>query len=383
VRKKPVSLTIGLALALTGALCTPGVAAGALPGLSGVSGHVTGQGGAGLAGVCVSVRTTSNALGPAGTDTLTDANGDYDAYLGTTDGAGVYTVTFVPWAYGSVGTPDHRVVACPGTSGNYAAQCYNAKHYPSCDAVTVNAGAYTTGIDATLAVGGRISGHVRDERGAPLAGIKVDLIDSLGTPPQSNVRPPGVTTDASGNYTISELATGTYGIVFADPSGRYEGQVYKGRKCAGPCLSDPISVTEGSATTGIDSVMLEAFAGLDLGSKPLIVGKKGTVQPLLHCTALVGDCAGRDTLKTAGPVTVSAAVKRKRHKRRRVLRLGSGRFSIPALASRKVTIKLSKAALKLLAKKHRLKVLEIAVAHDSRGTLKTTTASVTLKKSKK
>ena len=48
----------------------------------------------------------------------------------------------------------------------------------------------------------------------------------------------------------------------------------------------------------------------------------------------------------------------------------------------KVKIKLNKTALKLLAKKHTLKVKQTIVAHDSRNLSKTTTSRIKLKAAK-
>jgi hypothetical protein len=122
------------------------------------------------------------------------------------------------------------------------------------------------------------------------------------------------------------------------------------------------------------------FTGLTLRAQRVTVGKNGKVTLSVPCPATaVGNCVGIDTLKTTGPVLppkVQTAAKRKKKK---VLTLGHSSFSIKPGTTGKVTIKLSKAARKLLAKKKKLKVLEIVVAHDSRNISKTTKAKITLK----
>jgi hypothetical protein len=85
-------------------------------------------------------------------------------------------------------------------------------------------------------------------------------------------------------------------------------------------------------------------------------------------------CAGSDALQTIKAVAVRVVPKRKR-----TLKLGLARFSIPSGHTATVTIKLSKAARRLLAKRHRFNVLEIAVAHDAGGTPETSKTTITLK----
>jgi hypothetical protein len=85
-------------------------------------------------------------------------------------------------------------------------------------------------------------------------------------------------------------------------------------------------------------------------------------------------CVGSDTLQTIKAVAVRVVLKRKR-----TLKLGFARFSIASGRTATVTIKLSKAARRLLARRHGLKVLEIVVAHDVDGTPTTSRATITLK----
>jgi hypothetical protein len=120
------------------------------------------------------------------------------------------------------------------------------------------------------------------------------------------------------------------------------------------------------------------FTGLAIPGQTVTASKGGKVQLDVGCpAAAVGNCAGTDTLKTTGPVALKAKVAAK--KKKKVLTLGSSTFSIKPGTTGKVTIKLSKAARKLLAKRKNLNVLEIVVAHDSRNVAKTTKANVTLK----
>jgi hypothetical protein len=130
--------------------------------------------------------------------------------------------------------------------------------------------------------------------------------------------------------------------------------------------------TGGSGGTG--GTGSGVFPGVTLHSQTLTVLKNGTVKVPIPCPpSAVGNCTGKDVLKSLGAIIVSV-----RHKR--VLTFGSAKFSIPAGKTRTVAIKLSKKALKLLAQKHKLKVLESVTAHDNRGVSKTTTTKLTLKR---
>ncbi len=120
------------------------------------------------------------------------------------------------------------------------------------------------------------------------------------------------------------------------------------------------------------------FSGLKLRSQTIKVGKSGKVKITATCAATaVGNCVGTDTLTSAGKVRLRRIGAKRKTK---TLRLGKATFSLPAGQTRKITIKLSKSALKLLAKEHRVKAVQRAVSHDSRNTPKTTTGRITLTK---
>jgi hypothetical protein len=116
------------------------------------------------------------------------------------------------------------------------------------------------------------------------------------------------------------------------------------------------------------------FLGVQVHSQILTVLKNGTVKVKIQCPpSALGNCVGSVTLKWLGAITVSV-----KHKKR-VLTIGRARFSIAAGHTGTVTIKLSKTALKLLARKRKLHVLGKVVAHDTRGVPKTSSATVALK----
>jgi hypothetical protein len=124
-------------------------------------------------------------------------------------------------------------------------------------------------------------------------------------------------------------------------------------------------------------VTLAPFPGMTLSAETRKVGKNGKVTISETCPVeAVGSCIGKDTLATAGKVALRAAASKKA----KVLTLGAAKFSIPAGQTRLVTIKLSRNARKLLAKKHRVKARQTVVSHDSRNTPKASVGTVTLVK---
>jgi hypothetical protein len=132
---------------------------------------------------------------------------------------------------------------------NYVTQFYNGKSaYTEAQSVTVTAGGTVSGIDAKLAEGGRIAGRVTDASTG--AAIERAIVCAFGSNPESG----GCAfTNASGEYTIVGLVGGAYKVGFADPP-QYVVQYYDGR--AALSEADPVSVTTGSTTSGIDAALV-------------------------------------------------------------------------------------------------------------------------------
>jgi hypothetical protein len=119
------------------------------------------------------------------------------------------------------------------------------------------------------------------------------------------------------------------------------------------------------------------FGGIQIASLTVTV-KSGRVTVIVSCPATaVGNCVGTDTLTTASKVIAPRLVAAK--KSAKILKLGTAKFSIASGARGKVTIKLNKTALKLLAKKSTLKASQTIVAHDSRNASKKSTGQLKLK----
>ena len=121
-----------------------------------------------------------------------------------------------------------------------------------------------------------------------------------------------------------------------------------------------VTVTDntGRSATATASVFIAypPFAGVAIGHGKVRASRKGAVKLSMSCPATtVGRCAGTLTLDGA-----------------------RASFSMPAGASKPVTVKLSKSKLKTLRKKRRQTFTAVAVAHDANGTARTSTARLTL-----
>jgi hypothetical protein len=187
-----------------------------------------------IAGICVKAYNSSGGV-------LASAQ---------TNSSGAYALGSVPAGSAQVGFSS----GC-GAS-NYLTQYYNGKaSLASSDPVGVAGGATTSGINAAMVAGGQITGTVTDRAtNSTLAGICVEAYDSSGGGVASTQ------TNSSGVYTLSALATGSYDVGFADCSagpdfaGTYVTQYYTGK--ATLASADPISVTAGATTSGINAAMI-------------------------------------------------------------------------------------------------------------------------------
>lgn len=122
------------------------------------------------------------------------------------------------------------------------------------------------------------------------------------------------------------------------------------------------------------------FAGVTLKSgQALSIDSKGRGTIGIPCPALaLGPCGGTGVFNSASKIVLRDAAKKK------IQKLSSFHFSgIQPGTSKKVRFRLSKKALKLLVKKHKLKSVLTVTAHDSRNAAKKTSAKVTLKAKKK
>jgi hypothetical protein len=168
--------------------------------------------------------------------TRTNASGQYMAFVVP----GTYQVRF-------------------GGSEDRAAEYYNNKlTLGTADTIEVVAGTVTTGINAELGAAGFISGTVTAEgSGSPLESICVFVADpSIGNT-EGFAR-----TDSSGEYIVGGLASTSYKVSFSDGCDGTIDHVeeYYNNK---PDFStaDPVSVTQGATTSGINAALTPIGSG--------------------------------------------------------------------------------------------------------------------------
>jgi hypothetical protein len=217
-----------------------------------LTGDVTNaSGGAALANMCV-------YLYPVGVST----NASYATCTGAN---GTYALNGV--------APGSYDVAFADPAGVYATQWYNATSggaatQSGASAVTLTGGQLTSGIDAALSqvAQGAVSGTVTDASGgAGLTNMCVYLY------------PVGVSSAASyascstsgGSYQIGGVASGSYDVAFADPSGAYTTQWYTGSAGGASSQSGAVAITvpSGNQTlSGINAALSQVAQGAVSGT---------------------------------------------------------------------------------------------------------------------
>jgi carboxypeptidase family protein len=229
-----VQLGSATLVTVTAATATTGVNA-TLAAAGTISGKVTAASGP-LYGTCVGAYPAGST--PAQNDLLISTATAADGTYTLNDlGAGNDIVEFVP---------------CDTTQ--YSFQYYNdAATSTAATAVPVAAGANKTGIDATLTVGGTITGVVTSSAdGLPLAGICANVYESGSTAPEGGRG----YTNSDGYYEVTGLAAGTYKVEFSDCSGdaiTMATQYYN--NAASLSTATAITVGSGATVTGIDAAM--------------------------------------------------------------------------------------------------------------------------------
>ena len=194
--------------------------------------------------------------------TITDAQGAYGTPLLA---RGTYKVEFTPPL---------------GSDLNYVAQYFDgASASSAAQWVSVAAGATTSGIDAALAEGGRISGTVtHEETHTPIADALVCAFT-----PQARIDACSITT-STGDYTIVGLAGGAYKVGF-DGGEPYVVQYYDDKSAfAG---AQTVTVAVGDTTPGVDAALESADRPEEPGSTAR--APVNTSRPVISGTDAVGE----------------------------------------------------------------------------------------------
>jgi alpha-tubulin suppressor-like RCC1 family protein len=253
-----------------------------VPAVASVTGTVLGAGGVRVGGVGVEVTT---ADGGQVAHATTGADGSYEV-AGLV--AGSYTVCFVP--AGATGG---------AAQTGYLPQCWDQVAAGGAPIpVTVGAGGPVSGVDAALQTAGSVSGKVTNATGTPVAGVVVS-VDQPGGDPVAFA-----TTDTSGDWAVTGLDAGTYGVCF-DPSTvqgtSYVAQCYD---AVSPTSSPtPVTVTAHGATAGIDAILQTA---VPLAAAQVAPASFTTTRVSMAAAATVSASTGV-TVSVASPVVVIAS----------------------------------------------------------------------------
>jgi hypothetical protein len=181
------TLALADAITVTSGTTTNGINASLVLGGS-IIGKITNSAGTGIAGVSVYAY---DAVSGNGTNSgYTQSDGSY-SIVGLTTGS--YKLKFA------------------GNTTGYITQWYNNKtSLVLADAISVATGVTTSGINATMILGGKIYGNVTNTSSVPLSGVTIGIYDPTGT-----YRGLSSTTDASGNYSVTDIP------IVTDASGNY------------------------------------------------------------------------------------------------------------------------------------------------------------------
>jgi protocatechuate 3,4-dioxygenase beta subunit len=323
-----------------------------------ITGTVTDTQGHPLAGITAAVPNSAFGLLAGPQRTTTDAAGHYRIDGLTT---GTYHIAFA--------------------GGGYIEQYYGGTSYDTAAPIDVSVGTTRTGIDARLEVGGTITGTLTDARGAPLQGsVFVDHLDG------STAGLAG--TDAAGRYTVGNLASGSYIVVFTAPGPQPLGLYYNGRTSLG--TADLVTVTAGATTSGIDGRLTSPLPAPALGPLPippvastssldrfhgtLAVSPTGAMAVPLRCAG-PGECLGGASLS----VTVKAATARRSRGTARRKTIATARFRLAAGAAAAVRLRLTAAGRSLLRAQRGRITATLTVATADRGGIATQTATAHLR----
>jgi hypothetical protein len=142
-----------------------------------------------------------------------------------------------------------------------------------------------------------------------------------------------------------------------------------------PTTTTPTTTTPGGEVKG--NTVTKGNPAATLASTSLTVSSSGGFPAKVSCPAGETTCSGTITLKTLTAVSAGKG------KKKAILTLASGSFSVAGGGTKSITLHLSAAARKLLTQLHQLRARATIAAHDTTGGSHTTVATVTLKPAKK
>jgi hypothetical protein len=284
---KRSSLVSASLVSVTGGSTTSGIDAEMLqPGK--ITGRVTNSAGAPIEGVAIDIYGSGFEF-EATRFAITNANGEY-----TIEGLpeGEYKVGFFP------------------TNSTYLSQYYNGQtSLTSANPVLVTAGVTTTGINATLIEGAKISGTVTDAYShGRLAKIRISAFSASGEGGFGFSE-----TNANGEYTITGLPTGSYKVGFYWGFSEAEEKACEHTPSCPPkyitqyfnnqpseATANSVTAAVGTITSGVNAAMVPS---VPFNTAAPSVSGAATVGSLLSCSS--GSWTGEPglTLSVGWPLT--------------------------------------------------------------------------------
>jgi protocatechuate 3,4-dioxygenase beta subunit len=168
---------------------------------------------------------------------------EFSWYGAVTNSNGEYSFTGLPAATYKIRFEDNAL-------NTYRSEWHNdASDYASASSFVLGETDVQSGVDASLAEGGRLIGTVTaDSGGAALAGIQVSAYRFASTPSFSyweTVKT--VTSQANGSYDIGGLDDGAYRLGFLDPAGNYAREYHDNKTDVN--IADSVSIASSASVT--------------------------------------------------------------------------------------------------------------------------------------
>jgi carboxypeptidase family protein len=194
-----------------------------------------------LAGIEVCASLKGGGEPPVGPE-----NEEEDSACATSGASGEYTISGLANGEYIVSFGPSFLVSAESTT-NYITQFYNDKSSASeADAVSVTGGGTTSGIDAALVEGGRITGRVTDA--ATGGALEKGIVCAFGANPEEGNC---AFTNSSGEYSIAGLTGGEYKVGFA--AAEFVVQYYDDKLAL--TEANPVTVTLGNTVSGIGAAL--------------------------------------------------------------------------------------------------------------------------------